>query len=280
MARQAISFVNNSGKNPPIKEQQSNNTETKSKYEDYTYIDGYRELQLKFDQKLTWIRFLPAVTGSQFGYILPFNVFKAPEGQNHPTFVDPETFGKPSVWAFARNWFMKNAREALMKKDVNPNGIKLRSSPRGLAWIIVSEAEEGNSLRLLNTSMYDGKYGGSTGLGYDIIKNAEVRDNEPGSPTIGQLIHGDITDPAKGKLVCIEKSIPEVGDTKYASYSSRVGKAEAPIKGYLDKLSDEEYNKIVPLEKVLRIPTEEEQKQYLLAYIGESWYTKIFPKGE
>ena len=126
--------------------------------------------------------------------------------------------------------------------------------------------------------MYDGKYGGSTGLGFDIVKNATVRDNEPGSPTLGQLVHGDITAEDKGKLVCIEKSVPEVGDTKYASYSSRIGKAEAPIKDFLSKLTDDEYDKLVPLDKVLRIPTEEEQKQYLLAYIGETWYSKIFPQ--
>jgi hypothetical protein len=273
-----ITFVNNADKAEPVIKQDTKSNEPAQKYEDYTYSDGYRELQLKFNQKLTWLRFLPAIAGSEHGWILNFNVFKAPEGQVHPTFVDPESFGKPSVWANARGWFMKNAKEQLMKRDVNPHGLKLRSSPRGLAWVILSDAPEGQSLRLLNTSMYDGKYGGSTGLGFDIVKNATVRDNEPGSPTIGQLVHGDITAEDKGKLVCIEKSVPEVGDTKYASYSSRIGKAEAPIKEFLARLTDEEYDKLVALDKVLRIPTEAEQKQYLLAYIGESWYSKIFPE--
>jgi hypothetical protein len=272
-----ITFVNNTDKTEPIIKQETN-SETTSKYEDYTYSDGYRELQLKFNQKLTWLRFLPPIVGSEHGWILNFNVFKASEGQTHPTFVDPESFGKPSVWTFARSWFMKHAKDQLMKRDVNPNGFKLRSSPRGLAWVILSDAPEGQSLKLLNTSMYDGKYGGSTGLGFDIVKNATVRDNEPGSPTIGQLVHGDITAEDKGRLVCIEKSVPEVGDTKYASYSSRIGKAAAPIKDYLERLTDEEYDKLVALDKVLRIPTEAEQKQYLLAYIGESWYSKIFPQ--
>lgn len=272
-----IEFTNNSHRGSILKPTE---TENKAKYEDYTYEDGYRDLQLKFNQKITWLRFLPAIKGSTHEYILRFNVFKAPEGQVHPTFVDPEQFGVPSVWSFARTWFMKNAKEALMKKDINPHGIKLRSTPRGLAWVIKADAPEGESLRLLNVSMYDGKYGGSTGLGNDIVKNAEVRDNEPGSPTIGELVHGDITAPDSGRLICIEKSTPEAGDTKYASYSCRVGKSEAPIQEYLGRLTDEELNKIVPLEKVLKIPTEEEQKKYLLAYIGESWYTKIFPRGE
>jgi hypothetical protein len=275
-----ITFVNNTKTTKPILEQSTGDGETKSKYEDYTYKDGYKELQLKFNQKITWLRFLPPIKGTEYGWLMPFNVFKAVEGQSHPTFVDPESFGQPSIWATARGWFMKNAREELMKKDVNPHGLKLRSTPRGLAWAIVSEAPKGESLKLLNTSLYDGKYGGSTGLGFDIIKNAEVRDNEPGSPTIGSLVHGDITATEKGKLVCIEKSVPEVGDTKYASYSSRIGKSDAPLQSYLDLLSDEEYEKLVQLEQVLRIPTEEEQRKYLLAYIGESWYSKIFPNKE
>lgn len=275
-----ITFVNNSKTTKPILEQPSKDGESKSKYEDYTYNDGYKELQLKFNQKITWLRFLPPIKGTEYGWLMPFNVFKAVEGQTHPTFVDPESFGQPSIWAQARAWFMKNAKDELMKKDVNPHGLKLRSTPRGLAWAIVSDAAEGQSLRLLNTSLYDGKYGGSTGLGYDIIKNAEVRDNEPGSPTSGELVHGDITAPDKGKLVCIEKSVPEVGETKYASYSARIGKSEAPLQTYMDKLTDSEYDKLVPLEQVLHIPTEDEQKQYLLAYIGESWYRKIFPDKE
>jgi hypothetical protein len=273
MSREIIFESNNNVKSPI----QLDNTESKPRYEDYTYQEGYRDLQLKFNQKITWLRVLPAIKGSENPYILRFNVFKAPEGQVHPTFVDPESFGEPSIWAFAKIWFMKNAKEALMKKDINPHGIKLRSSPRGLAWVIKSDAPEGESLRLLNVSMYDGKYGGSTGLGSDILKNAEVRDNEPGSPTAGELIHGDITAPESGRLICIEKSIPEVGDTKYASYSCRIGKSEAPIQEYMNRLTDDELNKIVPLEKVIRVPTEEEQKKYLLAYIGESWYSKIFP---
>jgi hypothetical protein len=271
-----LQFVNNSNKVVPAKIDTGGGD--KPKYEDNSYNDGYKELQLKFTQKVTWLRFLPPVSGSQGSWIYDFNLFKAPEGQVHPTFVDPESFGQPSVWVYARNWFMKNAKEQLMKRDVNPHGFKLRSSPRGIAWVLVTGAESGSTLRLLNTSMYDGKYGGTSGLGYEIFNNANVRDNEPGSATIGQLIHGDITDPNKGKLVCVEKSLPESGDTKYASYTTRIGKADAPIKPLLEALTDEEYDKIVPLEKVLRIPTEEEQKQYLLAYIGESWYSKIFPE--
>lgn len=275
-----ITFVNNSNKPTTTSVQNKGAGGSLPKYEDNTYSGEYKQLQLKFTQELTWLRFLPPITGSEYGYILPFNVYKAAEGQVHPTFVDPETFGKPSVWNFAKMWFMKNARDQLMKRDVNPHGFKLRSSPRGLAWVILTDAPKGESLKLLNVSMYDGSYGGSTGLGYDIIKNAEVRDNEPGSKTIGQLIHGDITDPATGKLVCVEKSLPDVGDAKYASYKSRIGKSEAPVKQYLDLLTDEEYDKIVPLDKVIHIPSEEEQKKYLLAYIGESWYSKIFPDGE
>jgi hypothetical protein len=264
--------------NAPNPLQQNTQISEKPRYEDYTYREGYAELQLKFQQKITWLRFLPAIKGTQYEWILPFNVYKAPEGQTHPTFVDPKSFEKPCVWDYAQNWFRKNAPEQLQKRDVNPHGFKLRSTPRGLAWVLVSGNESGNILKLLNVSTYDGSYGGTTGLGHSIKQEAFLRDNEPGSPTAGELIHGDITEPEKGKLVCIEKSIPETGDTKYASYTARIGKSDAPLSDLYEKLTDEEVDKLTILENVIRIPSEDEQKHYLRQYIGDSWYNKIFPR--
>jgi hypothetical protein len=247
-----------------------------AKYQDFTFEEGFADLKLKFEQKLTWFRIIPPISGTKFPHwLLNFEVYKAPEGQNHPTFVNPASLGQPSVWEQAKAWFLKNARERLANRETNPNGFKLRSTPRGIAWVIAGEGDN-QYLKLLTASTYDGKFGGTTGLGYEIAKAAEVKDNEPGSPTIGQLIHGDITDPTKGRLVCVEKSTPEAGDTKFASYSARIGKADAPLQPLLDKLSDSEFDKMVPLEKVLYLPTEQEQHAYLRGYIGDEWYKKIF----
>lgn len=275
MSTKNIEFQKTTNAPNPISKTDTND---KPRYEDYTYRDGYKDLQIKFNQKITWLRFLPAIKGTEYSWILPFNVYKAPEGQIHPTFVDPKSFEQPCIWDHALNWFRKNAPEQLQKKDVNPHGFKLRSTPRGLAWVLVSGNEPGNILKLLNVSLYDGKYGGTSGLGDTIRKEALLRDNEPGSPTAGELIHGDITDPEKGKLVCIEKSAPESGDSKYASYTARIGKADAPLGDLYSQLTDEEIDKLTILEKVIRIPTEDEQKAYLRQYIGDSYYFKIFPK--
>ena len=248
------------------------------KYVDITFEEGYADMRIKFEQRLTWFRALPPISGTKFpDWLLPFAIYKAPEGQNHPTFVDPSSLGIPSVWEQAKLWFLKNAKERLQNRETNPNGFKLRSTPRGIAWVITAGEDTEADLKLLSVSLYDGKFGGTAGLGAELKKQAEARDNEPGSPTAGQFIHGDITDPATGRLVAVEKSTPESGDKKFASYSARIGKSPAPLQAYLDKLSDSQYDKLVPLEKTLYIPTEQEQHDLLRTYIGDEWYSKVFP---
>lgn len=244
-----------------------------STYKDDTYAPEFKGMQVKFQDKLTWLRFVPAIKGSQYPWMMKFKRFHDSEGR-FPTFVDPETFGLPSVFSHARMWFQKNKKEELYRKE-NPRGFRFYPQERGLSWVINANAGEGSRLRLLNASLYDGTRGGTSGLGSQIWTMANEIDNEPGSDTNGQSIHGDVSDPATGKLIGIEKSVPQSGQDQFASYSVRIGKQVSPLN--MGILTDDEMEKITPLEKVLHVPSEEEQKAYLRAYIGEERYAMIFP---
>lgn len=241
-------------------------------YRDETYIPTHRGIQLKFKNKITWLRFLPGIRGSEYGWIMPFKRFHDNEGR-FPTFVDPASLGHPSVFQQALNWFRANDKEALYNK-ANPRGFRFYPQERCLAWAIDNEAPDGQKIRLFNSSMYDGVRGGSPGLGHQLYTEAVSVDSEPGSATLGAKIYGDISDPQEGRLVGIEKSTPQSGDNQFASYSVRIGKSVSALD--LSKFG-EEVDLIKPLEQVLHVPTEEEQKSYLKAYIGSERYAKIFP---
>lgn len=239
-------------------------------WQDNTFLPQFKDRTLKFKQKLTWLRFLPAITGSQYTWLMPFGQIKDDEGR-FPAFVDPAFAGQPSVFNHAQNWLRKNAPEQLRKKDVNPRGFKMYPAKRGIAWAIVDGAPEGERLKLLHVSLYDGQFGGAPGMGHRLFDLAESVDNEPGSPTIGQKIYGDITHPETGRLVKIDKT----DGGEFANYNVGMGTKVAPLD--LEGLTDEEHNLICPLEKTLAIPTEEEQKGYLRRLVGEKLFNQIFP---
>jgi len=255
--------------------------QSETKFRDDTYSKPYQGLQVKFQQKLTWLRALPAIKGSKYGWIMKFKRFHDNENR-FPSFVDPSTFGQASVFERARQWFLQNDKAALYSvkpsayndNTPNPNGFRFYSQDRGLMWVINAEEEEGKRLRLLNASLYDGERGGTQGLGSQIWSKANEVDNEPGSPTAGQSIHGDITSPTEGRLIGIEKS-SAAGADQFVSYAVKIGKATTELD--MAPLTEEEVAKVCPLEEALHIPSEEEQKEYLKAYIGEEKFKLIFP---
>lgn len=239
-------------------------------FRDETYAAPYKGIQVKFDQAIKWLRPLPAMKGSTYPWMMKFQQYKDPNGA-YPAFVDPASFGLPSLFFKASGWLRKNEPACLSNRETNPNGLKLWPQTRGICWVIDEVAEEGKRLRLLNVSLYDGSRGGSTGWGYDLFMESEAVDNEPGSPTQGKKLYGDITDPENGRQFCVTKT----GTGATSSYKTTIGKNRSPLN--LDILTDDEMNLVCPLEKVLHIPSEEEQKAYLRAYIGEERFGKIFP---
>lgn len=241
-------------------------------FRDETYIQSHRGIQLKFEKFMTWFRVVPGIKGSEFGWIRPFKRFNDTEGR-FPTFVCPTTFGQQSVFSQAQQWLRKNDPSVLYSKT-NPNGLRLYPQERCLVWVIDTEAEENRRLRLFNSSMYNGERGGTPGLGYQMYSMATSIDAEPGSETQGKPIYGDVSSPEEGRLIGVSKSVPVTGDTKFASYSVKIGKNVSKLN--MSMLTDEEFALLIPLDKVLKCPTVEEQKEYLKCYIGEDLFSKIF----
>lgn len=249
---------------------------TKTKSFDETYIQTHRGIQLKFERKVTWIRFIPAIRGSSEGPIFTFSRYHDQDGK-FPTFVDPELYQGESVFAHASKWLRKNKPEVLASKK-NPDGwLRLYPQARGLAWVVDAEAEKGKRLRLLNLSMYDGSRGGNPGLGFQIVSEANAVDDERGSPTYGEPLNGNIFDTEAGREVGITLLKPATGDSKFANYSVKIGKTDKKLD--LDCLTDEEFDLMKPLETLIKKTSVAEQKEYLKQYIGEELFKEIFPAG-
>jgi hypothetical protein len=264
--RKAIEFINNTGVAPdPIQK-------TKEvAFREIVFKEQYRTRKARFTQSLTWLRFLPAIKPSMYDWMMAIDVHRDINGV---TFTSPKTLDSnhQSCFDIARIWFQKNNSLLLSSREKNPNGYKLYPMRFGVSWVVEEQAPEGEKLKLLLASLYNGERGGTTGLAYNIRKEADARDNEPNSKSAGQLIHGDITNPTAGRLVKVEK----IAGGEYASYKAGIGKNPAPIDHFLAQLTDEEMNLLCPLEKTLYIPTEQEQHELLRRYIGEKHYQDIF----
>lgn len=267
--RKEIKFINNSGRstNSPI-------VKTKElSFRDIVFKEEYKTRKCRFGQGLTWLRFLPAVSPSVYEWMMPLEIHRDMGGV---TFMSPKTLDSnvQSPFDIARMWFQKNNKGALSSRDKNPNGLRLYPQKYGVSWVIEEAAPEGQRLKLFYASLYDGVRGGTTGLGFNVKREADARDNEPGSPTMGQLIHGDITDPKVGRLVKVERAPSEKNE--FASYTAGIGKNPAPVDHFLSLLTDEEMDMITPLEKTVYVPSDEEMNDILKRYIGGDFYSQIF----
>lgn len=258
-------------------------TNNKLRFRDLRFKEQFRERYVRFNNGDNWVRILPPIQGSSYMWMMRLEIIQAPDGQGErlPTFCHPKTFerGARSPFDDAFDWYFKNMREGLYSRYKNPNGVKLTTRSEGLCWMILSGAEPGEKLGLFHGNLYDGNWGGGPGLAYRIWSEANQIDKEPNSPTFEQKIYGDITAPNAGNIILIEKKKPESGE-RYASYNVRIGKTVAPIDKYIDMLTDEEHDLLVPLENVLYQTTQQEQHDILREYIGSKQYKIIFGTSE
>lgn len=274
-------FAAKTAENAPDPLEQTSSSGANLQFRSEVLKREYTQYSKGFKQKTNWIRFLPPITGGFTKWMMAVGVYSQPEGQTLTEFVDPRTFdrGAPSAFAEAHDWFRRNSKEDLYNREKNVKGFKLTPKKIGVAWYIDPAAEAGENLKLLSTSLYDGAWGGTTGLAYKIWMESNIVETEPGSKLEGKCLYGDISDPDSGRLILVEKNKPEGGETKFASYNVRIGKQVDPIQGHLDKLSPEELAAIVPLESIFKRLSYEEQQGILLEYIGRKFYDQIFELG-
>lgn len=269
--RKKIEFGDNSEGTAP--DPLAKTEKSESGFRNLVFQEKFWEKQLKFVKETTWLRFLPTVKPSPYGWMMTLDVYRDKGGV---TFVSPATFDRNARDPFrvASQWLRKNKPELLGNKDTNPGGFKPYPSQYGVAWCVDTEAVEGSRLRLFYASLYDGSRGGTKGLGCNLKSLSEEKDNEPGSETNGQLVHGDITAEEAGKLVKVVKTKSE--KSEFPSYAPGIGKADAPLDPIIRGLTDAEHELVCPLESVIYIPTEDEVIGFVRGYIGEDLTKQIF----
>lgn len=270
-------FANNPSGPDPLS---SSDSTKKSNWKSKKFKPDFAKLSHKFKSPQTWLRILPPIQGSSYQWMMAAEVFQSPgEGIEFTEFVHPKTFDKNAPCPFdeARIWFNKNAKDQLANKDTNPNGFKLNPKKIGISWVVDISAEDGERLKLLDKSLYDGSWGGAPGLSCNIWMTANQVETEPGSPDEGKKLYPDISDPKEGRLVGITKTKPDGGSSKFASYSVKIGSKPSNLDKIIEGLTDEEHQLLCPLENVLYQPSYEEQLEFLRAYIGDKWFNQIFP---
>ena len=158
--------------------------------------------------------------------MMPIHVLKFEDGRcNHPR---THKRNARSVFDRAYSWMKQNHPDGLYSKANKEGGIRLLSDPMSLFWAIIVREGEKPLARLFLGSGYDGARGGAPGLGYDIWQLTRELD-EDGKPV------ADVTNPAEGRMICVEKTMPK--GSRYPSYSLRVGRQPAPIADLLAKMS-------------------------------------------
>jgi hypothetical protein len=223
--------------------------------------------RLKFTEERTWLRFFPTIKGGE-----------NKGGENTGLFTGRELYDLPGIATWVRLskaddilqavriWFYQNRREALYSK-ANPKGHRFWGKPTGFQWAILPNAPEGERLKMARLSLYEGDRGGSPGLGHTLVELSREVDVEPGSPTQGQLVHGDLQHPETGRQVLITRTV----GGEYASYKASVGKQPVPIAPLIEGLTEPEQELLAPVESLFKVPTREEQIGWIKAYLGDGF---------
>lgn len=221
-------------------------TSAKSSYQDLLLKPEFAGFRYKFPLGVTWFRIVPALEGSDIGWMLGAHALNYPGGRHaHPRTIEP---GSKSVFDHAYSWFSQNKKEALYSKS-NKGGYKLLTDPVCLFWMLVEE--NGKTVaRLLIASGYDGSRGGVPGLGHQIWSLTQEVDED------GNLV-ANPGDADAGTQICVDKK--QSPGSRYPTYSLRIGRVTAPIGDMLGKMDPDQMSAIVPLEQVVHLPNEDEE---------------------
>ena len=215
-----------------------------NRYQDLILKDEYRDRRMKFPIGKTWIRILPALKGSNSGWMLGVHSLSYKGGRHaHPRTIKA---GSKCVFDEAYEWLVKHKPDTLYSKN-NREGYRLLADPMCLFWII-TEINGKPVARLFLGSGYDGSRGGVAGLGYQIYK-------------IGNGNDGNAVDPEKGFQICVEK-VQNTG-SRYPGYTLSIDKTSTPADDLIEIMDPDEVEAIIPLDSVVNIPSEEEEWKLL-----------------
>lgn len=231
-------------------------TPAKSSYKDLILKPEFAARRFKFPIGKTWFRIVPALPGSVMGWMLGIHALNYTGGRHvHPKSLKPGALGTPgakSVFDSAYGWCKDHAKESLYSKS-NKEGYRLLADPICLFWML-TEVDGKPVARLLLESGYDGSRGGNPGLGHQIWKLSQEKDEE------GNRI-GNPADPMIGTQICVEKM--QVPGSRYSNYTAKMGRVPVIINEMLAKMDPEEVAALTPLEEVIHVPSEEEEWKLL-----------------
>lgn len=206
--------------------------------------------RFKFPVGQTWFRIVPAMKQSEKGWLLGVHALQYKNGRHaHPKTLSA---GEKSVFDHAYSWAKKHKDEALFSKS-NKDGYRLLTDPVFLCWMLVEE--NGKTVaRLLLASGYDGSRGGVPGIGHQIWQLSQELDED------GHRI-GNPGDPELGTQIRVEKK--QTPGARYPSYTLKRGRIPVPVDEMIAKMDPDEMMALTPLEKVIHLPSEEDEWQLL-----------------
>lgn len=281
MSRNNIQFVSNETKTtePSVAPQRQEG----SGFNRLWLSEDYSKLVLKLKEGDNLVRFIPPVKGTTYSsFVLPLLVAKI-DNTEFVTAIGDQAVGianrqtrDTSPLATAYWYLYKNAKGSLYNARENPNGFRLRPKQVGVSWVITFDEERKPIVRLLSASLYSGDKGTKGVLGEVLLKSRE----EDIDPVTGEKTpkFGDISDPETGNFVNIKKiKDHNIADPiKSVSYQTTISsKASPPLSELLGKVSDEEIDFIQPLDNIINVASDEQQKIILKEYLGE-YYKDIF----
>jgi len=231
------------------------------KYQDIIFRPEFEHLRLNFPHGLTWVRILPGLGNSAYGWLLPILALEFPGGR----FVHPASFAlnKRSAFDVAHEWLLQREPQLLCSKT-NKTGFRLLPVQLCAFWAIEYSEQNNHSLRLVLESFKDGSKG-SAGLAHEIWRKIFERDEN-------ELRMRDALHPKSGVMISVErrkrKNAPPLDWV-------RVGRIPHNVDTMLEKVSPVESAVLCPLEQVIHEPTVEEQWDYLGRLITPELATRI-----
>ena len=218
-------------------------------YNDSLLLPKYAARKLRFPVGKTMVRLVPSIKPSVYDWMIQVQALNYAAGRH----THPRTLGAgKSVFDHAFSW-LKSSTPAVLFSRANRDGYRLLADPVSLFWAIVEENGMTVS-RIFVGSAYDGSRGGVQGIGCQIdrlIKDLAGEANPLADPV----------DPEEGVMICVEKVHP--AGAKYASYSVRLGTTPTPMSQLISRMAEEEVKALCPLEKTIRILSQDEEYERL-----------------
>lgn len=246
--------------------------------------EDYSKLVLKLKEGDNLVRFMPPIKGTTYSsFVLPLLVAKI-DNTEFVTAIGDQAVGianrqvrDTSPLATAYWYLYKNSRNSLYSSRENPNGFRLRPKQVGVSWVITFDEERKPIVRLIQASLYSGDKGTKGVLGEVLLKSKE----EDVDPVTGEKTpkFGDISDPESGNFVNIKKiKDHEISDPiKSVSYQTTISSKPSPaLSDLLAKVSDEEIDILQPLDNIINVASDEQQRIILKEYLGNDYYRDIF----